>query len=388
MVHHRGKGGKVEDSPMVKNDYDDVHKATFPGSGDTEYWLEASDLLGNGPSTYGSSGKPYAASGKPGKPGTAVAQKEPPPPPPEKKQPPPPPPQEEVKKEPRERKHRDAPPPKEEPPPQAREEPKEEPPPERKVAKAVTAPVIEHRAPRAQPPEGREFTVRIKIHSESPVAVAILQSKNQGATGFVNTPLTHTEGDSWEGKIGPEQAKGSVEYFIAAKNQAGLMARKGDTDDNKTPYSITFKGSSAAVAASTAATAPAAGPFGFTHNAPFRVLPGKPIVIRAQVVPAGDGEMPDRVAVLFRGNDAQDQIIDMVPDSTGGWGGFKAELPAQDEGAVFYQVVACDAGAAKCGVDTGSKRKWHAAAVAAQPGGAQPLPLDTVSQRAPPSLPE
>jgi hypothetical protein len=382
ICHHRGKGGKVEDSPMVKNDWDDIHKVTFPGGADSEYWIEATDLLGNGPSTYGSPGKPYAVGGKPGKGGTTVAQKESAPP------------QEEVKREPRERKRREPPPPKEEPPPQqAKEEPpKEEPPPERKVTKVSAPLVIEHHAPRSQPPEGREFTVRIKIRSESPIAVALLQSKNQGAAGYVNTPLVHTEGDSWEARIAGEQAKGSVDYYIAARNAAGQMARKGDSEDNKTPYTITFKGAAAsAVAASTAGAAAAgpSGPFGFTHNPPFRVLPGKPIVIRAQVVPAGDGaDMPDRVAVLFRGNDAQDQILDMVPDQNGGYGGYKVELPAQDEGAVFYQVVACDAGAAKCGVDTGSKRKWHAAAVAAQPGGAQPLPLETVSTRAPPSLPE
>jgi len=78
----------------------------------------------------------------------------------------------------------------------------------------------------------------------------------------------------------------------------------------------------------------------------------------------------------------------MVRDETGGWGGFKAELPAQDEGAVFYQIVACDAAAAKCGVDTGSKRKWHATAIASQAGAARPLPLEAVSTKAPPSLPE
>jgi hypothetical protein len=387
IVHHRGKGGKVEDAQMVKNDYDDVFKATFPGGGDTEYWIESSDLLGNGPSMYGSASKPFAAGGKPAKGGTAVAKNEPPPAE-EKKQPPPP--QQEVKREPPpERKHREPPPPKEEPPPQKQEETKaEEPPPERKVAKVAAPPVIEHHAPRSQPPEGREFTVRVKIHSESPVAVAILQSQQQGASGFVNTPLAHTEGDGYEAKIAGDQAKGTVSYFIAAKNQAGQMARKGDSEDNKTPYMIIFKPSGAAVAASTAPSS-AGGPFGFTHNAPFRVLPGKPIVIRAQVVPTpDDGQMPDRVAVLFRGNDGQDQIVDMDPDQNGGWGGFKAELPAQDEGAVFYQVVACDAGATKCAVDTGSKRKWHGAAVAAQPGGAQPLPFDAVSQKAPPSLPE
>ena len=108
-----------------------------------------------------------------------------------------------------------------------------------------------------------------------------------------------------------------------------------------------------------------------------------------QVVPPTDnGEMPDRVAVLWRGNDAQDQLTDMVRDDTGGWGGFKAELPPQEEGALFFQIVACDATTTRCGVDTGSKRKWHGTAVASQAGAAKPLPLDAVSTKAPPSLPE
>jgi hypothetical protein len=98
--------------------------------------------------------------------------------------------------------------------------------------------------------------------------------------------------------------------------------------------------------------------------------------------------MPDHVAVLWRGNDAQDQQTDMVKDETGGWGGYKAVLPAQEEGAIFYQVVACDASASRCGIDTGSKRKWHATSVASQPVQARPLPLDAVSAKAPPSLPE
>src|SRR5205807_2417640 len=77
-VHHRAPGGKVEDTPMQKNDYDDVFKASFAGSGDTEYWIDSSDLLGNGPSTYGSAGKAFAVSGKAAKGGgAAVAAKEP-----------------------------------------------------------------------------------------------------------------------------------------------------------------------------------------------------------------------------------------------------------------------------------------------------------------------
>jgi hypothetical protein len=78
----------------------------------------------------------------------------------------------------------------------------------------------------------------------------------------------------------------------------------------------------------------------------------------------------------------------MSPDPSGGYGGFRAELTAQDEGGIYYQIVACDSAATHCGDDTGSKHRWHAAAVSAQPGGAQPMPIDVVSSKAPPSLPE
>jgi hypothetical protein len=111
--------------------------------------------------------------------------------------------------------------------------------------------VIEHRKPSAQPPEGRDFTVRMKIKSESPVAVAILQAKPSGATGYNNMQLTHTEGDSYEVVLPGSQAKGTVEYYIAAKNAAGLMTRQGD-GDAKTPYQLTFKPSAAAAATAVA----------------------------------------------------------------------------------------------------------------------------------------
>src|SRR4051812_19682449 len=64
ICHHRGPGGRFEDAPMTKDDYDDVFKVSFPGGADSEYWIESSDLLGNGPSMYGSQSKPFAASGK------------------------------------------------------------------------------------------------------------------------------------------------------------------------------------------------------------------------------------------------------------------------------------------------------------------------------------
>ncbi len=173
------------------------------------------------------------------------------------------------------------------------------------------------------------------------------------------------------------------------------MTRQGD-GDAKRPYAVSFKPSATAAPtpAGPAATPPTGGaaatsPFAFTDLPPFRVPPGRPILLRAQVVPAtDDGQAPGRVSVLWRGNDAQDQMTEMVPDPTGGLGGFKAELPAQDEGAVFYQIVACDAQTVRCAVDTGGKRKWHAAAVAGNPGGAQPMALEAVSAKAPPSLPE
>ena len=322
---------------MVKNDFDDVFRANFPGGPDTEYWIEASDLLGNGPATYGSSAKAVAVGGS-AVDGKTVSRSEPPP------------------RKPRE--------------------------PKRPRETAAARP--------PQPPEGRDFTLRAKIRSDSPVAVAVLQARPQGSTTFINTPLTRVEGDTWEAQVPGAMAHGNVEYFIAAKNQAGQMTRQGD---GKAPYVITFKASAAAPAVGptqvVAAPERPSGPFIFTDNPPARVAPGQPIVLRAQVVPPSDnGEMPDRVAILWRGNDGQDQLTDMVRDETGGWGGYKAELPPQEEGAVFFQVVACDPPATRCGIDTGSRRKWHAAAVASQPGSPRPLPLDAVSTKAPPILPE
>src|SRR3989441_1699355 len=78
ICHHRSPGGRVDDSPMVKNDFDDVFGASFPGGPDTEYWIEASDLLGNGPATYGSSAKAVAVGG-PAVDDKTVSRREPPP---------------------------------------------------------------------------------------------------------------------------------------------------------------------------------------------------------------------------------------------------------------------------------------------------------------------
>src|SRR2546421_5424261 len=327
VCHHRAPRGRVEDSPMVKNDFDDVFRASFPGGPDTEYWIEASDLLGNGPATYGSSAKAVAVGG-PAVDDKTVSRREPPP------------------RQPREPRR----------------------PRETAAATPPQSPAIEHSRPAAQPPGGRDFTLRAKIRSDSPVAVAVLQARPQGSTTFINTPLTRVEGDTWEAQGTGAIAHGNVEYFIAAKNQAGQMTRQSD---GKAPYVITFKASASAPAVGptqvVAAPEKPSGPFIFTDNPPARVAPGQPIVLRAQVVPPSDnGEMPDRVAVLWRGNDGQDQLTDMVRDETGGGGGDKAELPPQEGGAIFFPVVPCGPPAARSGVDTGSRRKGP------PPAGASP----------------
>ena len=344
ICHHRAPGGKAEASPMTKSDLDDTFRVSFPGGPESEYWIEASDLLGNGPATWGSPSKAYAVGGK-GAPGKTVASAEPPAPKRERKA--------------------------------------------RAPARSSEPPAIQYIRPAEPPAEGNPFTMRMRIQSDSPVAVAVLQARAQGTAAFVNLPLTKAEGDIWQAQIPAAMAHGTIEYFIAAKNQAGQMTRQGEREGK--PYGLTFKSAAPAATAPAAlaiATKPA-GPFSFSDDPPARVAPGRPILVRVQVVPPTDGgEMPDRVAVLWRGNDAQDQMTDMVKDETGGWGGFKVELPPQDEGAVFFQIVACDAAATRCGVDTGSKRRWHATTVGSQPGAARPLPLDAVSTRAPPSLPE
>jgi hypothetical protein len=131
--------------------------------------------------------------------------------------------------------------------------------------------------------------------------------------------------------------------------------------------------------------------YAFAVNPPARIAPGQPVTLRTQVTarPGADdsGEVPARVQVLWRGPDGQERLLDMQEDPSGGLGGFKAVLPAQADGALYFQIVACDASGAKCAVDTGGRRRWHGVAVTSDPAKARPAPLDAVS-KAPPSLPE
>ena len=284
IVHHRAPGGRVEDTPMVKNDFDDVFKARFAGGGDTEYWIEATDLLGNGPAAYGSSGKAFSVSGKPAS-AKSVARAE--------------------------------------APPAAREEPPAPP--------STQAP----KEPTPEPQKARKEPTR-----------------------------------------------------QAQKRREELAPKEKEEAKAQPQRPVKLASAEPAAASAPAAAAQKPSPFVFSDYPPARVLPGRPILLRAQIVPNGNGPEPERVAVLWRAGDGQDQLTDMSPDASGGWGGYRAELPAQAQGALFYQIVACDAGASRCGVDTGSKRKWHAAAVSAQPGAAQPTPIDALSAKAPAAIPE
>src|SRR4051812_19586926 len=75
--HHRSPAGRVEATPMVKSELDDTFTASFPGNAESEYWIDASDLLGNGPATYGSPTNAFAV-GSAVATGKSVASAEPP----------------------------------------------------------------------------------------------------------------------------------------------------------------------------------------------------------------------------------------------------------------------------------------------------------------------
>jgi hypothetical protein len=328
--HHRSGGGAWVDTPMTKNKYDDVFKVSFAAASDVEYWLESSDLLGNGPSTYGAADKPIAVAG-------------------------------------------------------AREpEPQRAPPAAAKhgngagtkVAKAA-APVIEHQKPSGVLPEGKELTLHANVHAESPIAFSGVFVRARGDSGSgTRIALYKLRGDEYEAKIPADKAHGTLEYLLAAKDQHGRQSFGGDGSPT-TWFTISFK-----------PAAPVAPPYAFAMNPPVRVQPGRSVTVRAQITgPGNEPGVPTRALVVWRGSDGQEQVTDMRPDPSGGLGGFRAELPPQAAGAVYYQVVACDASGQKCAVSTGGRRKWHAVAIAAA-AGAKPAVLQVASSKSPASLPE
>jgi hypothetical protein len=331
--HHRAGGGPWVDTQMTKNKYDDVFKVSFAGGADVEYWLESSDLLGNGPSTYGAADKPIAiarqvaraaepqhAAPQPAKHGNGAAAKV--------------------------------------------------------VAKAAP-PVIDHQKPTGALPEGKELTLRAKVHGDAPIAFSGVFVRARGDSGSGTRLALHkTHGDEYEAKIPAEKAHGTLEYLVAAKDKNGRQSFGGDGSPT-TWFTISFK-----------PAGPVAQLYAFAQNPPVRVQPGRSLTVRAQITGPGDEPTtPAKALVVWRGSDGQEQVTEMRPDPSGGLGGFKAELPPQPAGAVYYQVVACDASGQRCAVSTGGRRKWHAVAIAATPG-AKPAALQVASSKGPASLPE
>jgi hypothetical protein len=322
-VHYREKGGAFRATPMTKNDLDDVFKASFQGGPDTEYWIEAIDLLGNGPATLGAPSKPLAVRVVKSAPPAHAAKK-------------------------------------------------------RKVASSAPAkPVIEHKKP-VDPVEGRDVPIRATIRSAAPIALSGVYYRKTGEAGYSGVvTLRRVQGDEFEGLIPGDKAHGSIEYLIAAKDARGQQTNQGD-GNSSTWFGLTFK-----------AAPRAPQPYAFAVNPPVRVPPGQPVALRAQITAVRDDayEAPAKARVLWRAADGQESQLEMEGDPNGGIGGFKAVLPALNDGALYYQIVACDSSGAKCAVDTGGRRKWHAVAVTADPAKLRPAPLDAVS-KAPSSIPE
>jgi len=367
--HHRGKGFAMEDTPMTKNDYDDIFKVSFPGDANTEFSIDSTDLLGNATPSM----KPITAGGK--KPGAVASNDKP-------QREPRPPPQEALPERPHTEHHQAG---------------------GTHAASASKKPIIEHRKPGAALTDGQEATLRMKIHGDSPIVTALIYTRPTGTSGFKDSvPVTRVEGDSWEAKIPAALAHGTLEYLIAAKDANGNQLNQGEGPPGSAAkwFSVTFKGASGAEAAQMPEQL-----FVFTHQPLVRAAPGKPIVMRAQILPLKSAKAvaainpddkaeptlpdepdPEKIVVLWRDNDGNDQATDMTIDKTGGLGGYKAELPPQNEGAIYYQLVACD-GAFKCAVDTYGAKKWHPVLVSAT-AGASPPPFEHASTRAPAKLPE
>jgi hypothetical protein len=374
VCKHRKMGSsKFEESPMTKNDYDDTFKVTFSGEKETEYYIESTDLLGNGPATYGTNSKPMNLGGKQP---VAVAMKEEAPP--------------QIKHE--------EPPPREPAPVREPKEPREPRPTHAKHEKepASTGPVVMHHKPTSVLPEGQDVTLHVRITSSVGLKQEALFARPKGYVRpdpsqpeyTLRYAVNQKSGDAYEVTIPGSDAHGTLEYFIVAQDNNGVKTNLGDPDVTHW-FSITFKAGDAKTQ-----------PLLISSLSPAKATPGSPLHVRAQAtLPSQSAEMSDGDAtdaatkaegvsakVLFRTQDAGDQEMEMSSDPTGGEGGFMADLPAQPDGnPIYYQVVMCLAD--KCAIDTGSKRKWNSlTATAGDP--VAPAPLNGVSSKAPAGLPE
>jgi len=322
--HHRDKVGSWEAASMRKGSADEVFRASFNGGPETEYWIEAIDLLGNGPATYGTVSTPMAVGGgakaDAGSAGSAQSAA-------------------------------------------------------RKNARPA-GPAVQHHKPAGAALAGQEFAVRARIRGDSPITSAGLHVREAGQQRNATLPMRRVEGDTYEGRIPADRAHGTVEYRIAARDKRGAQTVQGEGRDKW--FAVTFKPAGPAEPPFSFVINP---PPRVLPGAPIPVrsqITGP--------LSTDDVVVPDRARVLYRGPDGRDEVIDMKPDPSGGLGGFKIELPGRPAGPVYFQVLACDALESRCAVDTGDKRAWHAVSVAKTPVPPPPT-LDAVSSKLPSTMP-
>ena len=338
----------------------DQFSATFDSKGadDIEYYLQAIDELGNGPSKLGDARSPQSlSSGRKSAPARVARRGG------------------GTKK-----------------PKAAEEKPAEE---EKAAEEVAGPPVIEHAQPDAQP-EGQTYSLEAKITGGG-IAKAVGWFRMMGKAKFDNQiPLAKGEGDEWKLEIPDKLAKGTIEYILVAQNTKGQKTQQGNGAPNK-PFQLAFKKEEAKEEKAEAKEEakeekkeekPAAEEvFSFAHKILLRTPPGAKISIRAQATPQTEADAPTKMQVLWRGGDEKDQSTDLAADESGGIGGFQGQLPAPaGEGALYYQVVACNKG--KCAIDTGSKKSWHSVAVSNDGDAKPPKDIEAVSEMAPAGLPE
>ena len=360
-VYYRKPGdSKYDEAKLVNRGGDDFAASFDFASSNVEYYLTAVDELGNGPSKYGEPNNPKTI----GKGDRALASND----------------------EPKKRKGRgrrkktevaEAEKPAE---PAAEEKPAEPAAEEKPAEESKGPPAIEHEKP-ADAKEGAENTLAVKITGNKIVtAFGYFRAKGQ-AKFAVTIPLTNKEGDQWEAVVPANFAKGTIEYLFSATDEKKRRTTQGDGAPNK-PFSLEFKKGGAGEA-----TASAGGDgYLFAHKPVVRASPGVNINIRAQATPDKEADAPTKMMLLVRDGAGVDKQIDLAADESGGIGGFSGQIPAQGEGALYYQIVACKE--AKCGIDTGTKKNWHAVAVSNDAEAKLPEAIDAVSSKAPAGLPE
>ena len=354
-VFYRKPGDtKYEETKLVNKGGDDF-AASFSFGNNVEYYLTAIDELGNGPAKYGDAGNPKTI-GKGG--GQMVASDDTP------------------KKRRGGGKRK-----KKEPESQPAEAPPEEKPAETAAAETPAAaegdkpaPVIEHEKP-TDAKAGEALTLTVKVTGNKIAdGKGVAYVRNKGDAKWKATiPLTNKEGDTWELAVPAALTNGTLEYLFSFTDEKKQRTIQGDGDPKK-PYSLEFKGGKSDEL------------YLFAHKPVVRISPGSNLNIRAQATPGKEEDAPATMVVLLRDAAGADKSIDLAADESGGIGGFAGTIPAPSEGALYYQVVACKAD--KCGVDTGSKKAWHAVAVSNDAEAKLPDPIDAVSSKAPAGLPE